>query len=941
MPVNGNALRSVTLTVLLSAAIFVLNLVTPWGRVVGVLYLIPLLLVSPLLQPQGLIVVVATYTALMILALLGAPAGGVSLEMAAFNCGAGLLALWVATLLLAHRKRAEDAMRDQARSLEEAQRVAHVGSWDQSLETGALTWSEELRRIYGVDPKLPIPSFEDLAQFYTPESWARLRTTVEKALQTGAPFELDLQIVRTDGTVIWVATHGEVVRDATGRIVGTHGTVLDIAERKHLEEAAQRRERRFRALIERSQDLVSINDPDGTYLYVNPAHEAVYGFKPGEVVGRNAFDFLHPDDAQKLVPVLAEAIRTGVREATVEYRLRHKDGSCYAFEGIALNLLDDPDVAGILITGRDITERKRAEAEEAALLDIAKDITGLVDLNEILKRVHQRVATVLPCDRITTYYWDAARSTYRALAWHGVPLRLDSDTITLEFHSSQPVAERLLAGETVLINDIANQCLVPLEILNHFGLTAALVVPLVVHGRRMGALAALNAEGGRRFDAHQVRLFEGIAQHVGGVLEVADLYRAQEEETAIAGALARVGQEIISSLSSPALLDRLCQLTTEVLGCDRSRIWLWHAPDEAFVPVAGYGDSPEQREIMRLVKFGRSALATQLAGMERDGVFNTKVADLPDSEAKAEARAYGVTASLMVSLRRGGELVGFHTADYRGREEVLGERHQRIARGIGQLASLALETVRLIEELERANRLKSDFVATMSHELRTPLNIIMGYNDLLLEEAFGPLGADQVETLRRTQKSAGELLALINSTLDIGRLDTGKLPVDVQEIDLGELHREIAAETTSLREKPAVTVVWDVPPELPRLHTDRAKLKVVVKNLLANAVKFSDEGQVTVRARACDGGVEIAVTDTGIGIAPDVLPIIFDPFRQGDSGAARHYGGVGLGLYIARRYLDLLGGTISVESAVGRGSTFLVRLPPTRNVPALHLPAKR
>ena len=141
----------------------------------------------------------------------------------------------------------------------------------------------------------------------------------------------------------------------------------DVTDRKRAEEAAQRRERRFRALIEQSQDLVSINDRDGTYLYVNPAHVAVCGFKPDERVGRNAFDLLHPDDVQKLVPVLAEAIRTGVREATVEYRLRHKDGSWHAFEGLALNLLDDPDVAGILITGRDITERKRAEAEQAAL----------------------------------------------------------------------------------------------------------------------------------------------------------------------------------------------------------------------------------------------------------------------------------------------------------------------------------------------------------------------------------------------------------------------------------------------------------------------------------------------------------------------------------------------------------------------------------------------
>ncbi len=579
------------------------------------------------------------------------------------------------------------------------------------------------------------------------------------------------------------------------------------------------------------------------------------------------------------------------------------------------------------ILERDITERKRAEAEQAALLEIAKDIAGVVDLNEILKRVHQRVATVLPCDRITTYYWDAARSTYRALAWHGIPSRLVPDTIALEFHSDQPVAERLLAGEPVLINDIANQSLVPLEILTHFGLTAVLVVPVVVRGRRMGALAALNAESGRRFDAHQVRLFEGIAQHVGVAIEAADLYRAQEEEGAFAGALARVGQEIISSLSSPALLNRLCQLTTEVLGCDHSHTWLWHAPDEAFVPVAGYGDSPEQWEIMRLVKFGRSALATQLAGMEREGVVNTKIADLPDSEAKTAARAYGMTVGLMVPLRRGGELVGFHTADYHGREEVLGERHQRIARGIGQLASLALENVRLIEELERANRLKSDFVATMSHELRTPLNIIMGYNQLFLEGDYGSMTEEQIDTLQRMDKSAQGLLELITATLDLSRLETGQVKPEVQAIALPDLVTELEAEISGLREKPNVDFAWDLAPGLPELRSDPVKLKMVFKNLIGNAIKFTDAGSVAVRLRPRDGGVEITVADTGVGIAREMLPVIFEPFRQADVFRTREHGGVGLGLYIVRRLLDLLGGTIDVESTVGQGSTFRVWVP--------------
>jgi signal transduction histidine kinase len=571
--------------------------------------------------------------------------------------------------------------------------------------------------------------------------------------------------------------------------------------------------------------------------------------------------------------------------------------------------------------------RRRTEEEQAALFEIAKDIGGTLDLSAVLDRVQQRIAGLLSCDRVITYYWDTARSVYRALAWYGIPADFVPDTIALEFHSGQPVVERLLAGKTVLINDIAKQSWIPTDILAHFQLTRVLLVPLVVRGRRMGALTTLNAESGRRFDAHQVRLLEGIAQQVGVAIEAAELYRAQEEEAVVSGALARVGQELIAVLSSPALLDRLCQLTTEVLGCDHSHTWLWQPREDVFVPVAGYGDAPEQWEIIRLVKIGRSALGPQLEGMEREGIFNTKISELPGSEATAGALAYGKTAGLMVPLRRGSELLGFHTAGYCGGEGAFGARQERIARGVGQLASLAFENVRLVEELEQANKVKSDFVATMSHELRTPLNVIIGYTDLVVEGTFGPLTPEQAESLQRVQANARELRDLVTATLDVSRLEAGHVPLELQEVAIADLIREVDVETRELQEQPGLDFVWNVAADVPCMQTDPAKLRVVLKNLIGNAAKFTGRGTITVDARASDGGVEISVADTGIGISAEALPVIFEPFRQVDSSPTREHGGVGLGLYIVRRLLDLLGGTIAVESEVGRGSTFRVQLP--------------
>ncbi len=394
----------------------------------------------------------------------------------------------------------------------------------------------------------------------------------------------------------------------------------------------------------------------------------------------------------------------------------------------------------------------------------------------------------------------------------------------------------------------------------------------------------------------------------------------------ISAALVRVGREMLSSLDTPVILDRLCQITTQVLECDCSHTFLWQPEEQAYMPVSGYGDTAEQWETLRMMKIPGAAIADLLSQLDENEVVRRTSTAGPTVSAAA-ALEYDSEATVYIALRRGKSIIGILSARHRKPGGSFAERHERIARGITQIASITLANAKLLEELARANRLKSEFVATMSHELRTPLHIILGYSEMLLTGAYGEVTAEHVDPLQRMEKNARELLEMIQATLDLSRLEGNKIDVQLQKVAVPGLLRDLDLEIRALQQASNLRFEWDIPAELPIVRSDPIKLKMVLKNLIGNAVKFTDAGSVKVAARAHDGGVEISVTDSGMGIAPEQHAAIFEPFRQVDGSDTRRHDGAGLGLYIVQRLLQVLEGSISLQSQVGHGSTFRVWVP--------------
>jgi signal transduction histidine kinase len=226
-------------------------------------------------------------------------------------------------------------------------------------------------------------------------------------------------------------------------------------------------------------------------------------------------------------------------------------------------------------------------------------------------------------------------------------------------------------------------------------------------------------------------------------------------------------------------------------------------------------------------------------------------------------------------------------------------------------------------ELEQASAAKSQFLANVSHELRTPLNAILGYAAMTLQGVSGELMAPQRRNLSRIDANARHLLTLINEILDITRIEAGRMPIQVVAFNLPELLREVISELEPIIVKSGLELTTRLPSDLPTLRSDRQKVKQIVVNLLSNALKFTQKGNITIRVKTVGArAVTIEVIDTGIGIPKQDFEKIFEDFRQVDSTPRRAYGGTGLGLSICRRLASMLRGTLKVDSNLGKGSTF-------------------
>ena len=463
---------------------------------------------------------------------------------------------------------------------------------------------------------------------------------------------------------------------------------------------------------------------------------------------------------------------------------------------------------------------------------------------------------------------------------------------------------------------------------------SVILAPLLWQERGIGAIFVGRGSAGP-FSEKDIALLRTFADQAVIAIQNARLFNetkdALEQQTATSEVLKTISR---TTFDLQPVLATLIESASRLCKADKGFVYLREGG--AYQMKVSYRVEPGSIDTRPLAAepgtlVGRTALTREIVHIE-DALND------PSYTWKEAQGRLGYRTMLGVPMLREGEPIGV-VAMWRDDVRPFSQRDIRVVTTFADQAVIALENVRLLSEiqaksreLETANKHKSEFLANMSHELRTPLNAIIGFSEVLSEQMFGEVNPKQLEYLQDIHSSGQHLLTLINDVLDLSKIEAGRMELDLSCFDLGLLLDNSLTLVRERAQRHGLNVALEVGDGLEEWVADARKVKQVVVNLLSNAVKFTPTGgRVTLRARRIDAGdrasAEISVADTGVGIAPEEQALVFEEFRQASGDYLRKTEGTGLGLSLARRFAELHGGSIRIDSRPGAGSTFTVTLP--------------
>ena len=588
------------------------------------------------------------------------------------------------------------------------------------------------------------------------------------------------------------------------------------------------------------------------------------------------------------------------------------------------------------VRNRDLTVTLEQQTATAEILGVIS--SSPTDIRPVMAAVVESAARL--CDAQNAQVFQIDGGLMRLVARHG-PVKS-----SLEAGESRPLTPGSVSGRvalerrTIRIDDVR----VDLETeypdiaaaIRRQGIASTVGVPLLREGVAIGAITAFRTEV-RPFTDQQVALLETFADQAVIAIENVRLFQELQarthdlsqslEET---GALSEVIRAVSSSLDLREILDAVARRALTLAGADGCGIFEYSPERGRFYAVVSQGISQRFVDSIPVaMNQGTLGRATQAGEPVQVG----DVQAVPDYPFRDRFDEEGLRAVLTVPMMGGDVARGIVL--FRRAPGEFDERVVTLMRTLADQSKVAIANAHLFREIEEKSRLlevanqhKSEFLASMSHELRTPLNAIIGFSEVLLQRMFGELNPKQDEYLQDVLSSGRHLLSLINDILDLSKVEAGRMELELARFDLPQALQDTLVLVRERAVRNGIDLHLEVDARLGELVADERKIKQVMLNLLSNAVKFTPEGgRVDVRAIPSDGAVEISVADTGIGIAPENQDLIFEEFRQVGGDYAHKREGTGLGLTLARKFVELHGGRLWVKSQVGQGSIFTFSVP--------------
>ena len=714
--------------------------------------------------------------------------------------------------------------------------------------------------------------------------------------------------------------------------------VISISARKQVQQQTSElraSESRYRALLKNNPDQIFRLREDGTFLDYHAAPDNKSFFVMENFLGKNIKEVLPPGLSRVMLSNVEKAIKTNNNQ-THEFQISGKNGN-RDFEA-RYTTSGENEVITII---RDINARKKAEIELresekryqtlARVSPVGIFYTNNEGLTTYVNPTWSQISGV-PADEALGVVWlNAVHPEDRDILYNNweksTELKAPS---TAEFRFVHPDgsvvwvigqavpeinSKNRVDGYVGTITDITERKKIEAALERSIeSERAALAIARTIQAANLALSRSLNLEEILHllldhlleivpFDVASVMLLEGKQK-----LTVYAL-RGSEEWTNTDQSKSKNIDKHSMPIINNIIESRQCVYIEETSRCDD-----WQ-------DLPGMGGSESWIGVPLIA--GNQMLGLYSLGKSTSKFFT--------SEYQALAKAISAQAAIAIQNAKLHESILFQAAEL---EKRVADRTIELAQRVSEVESLNSTLQKLTEELkeavvkaESADKLKSAFLATMSHELRTPLNSIIGFTGILLQKLVGPLSDEQEKQLKMVQGSARHLLELINDVLDISKIEAGEVNVVFEVFNLDDVIEKSVQKVSTLADKKGLALKININPKGINIESDQRRVEQILINLLINAVKFTEQGEVRLECKISNGMLTTEVIDTGIGIKPDDIEALFKPFQQIDTGISRQYEGTGLGLSICRRLVELLGGKIWVKSEWGKGSTFTFTLP--------------